>query len=58
MWSCFSNIGITFAVFKVERKIPVEKDLLAIRDVGSLSGVLKSFNNLRGMLWPYWFAIF
>ena len=40
----------TFAVFKVEGKVPVEKDILAIKDIGSLSVVLKSFRNLRGML--------
>ena len=39
-----------FAVFKVEEKVLVEKDLLAIRDTGSLSFVLKSFRNLRGMV--------
>ena len=44
------NIGITFVVFKVEGKVPVEKDILGIRDIGSLSGVSKSFKNLRGML--------
>ena len=31
-------------------KVPVEKDILAIKDIGSLSVVLKSFRNLRGML--------
>ena len=50
MWSSFSYIGITFAVFKVEEKVPVKKDILAIKDIGSLSVVLKSFRNLRGML--------
>ena len=50
MWSSFSYIGITFAVFKVEGKVPVKKDILAIKDIGSLSVVLKSFRNLRGML--------
>ena len=39
-----------FAVFKAEGKVPVEKDILAIKDIGSLSVVLKSFRNLRGML--------
>ena len=50
MWSSFLYIGITFAVFKVEGKIPVEKNILAIKDIGSLSVILKSFRNLRGML--------
>ena len=44
------NIGITFAAIKVKGKLPVEKDILGIRDIGRLSGVLKSFKNLRGML--------
>ena len=39
-----------FAVFKVEGKVPVDKDILAIKDIGSLSVVTKSFRNLRGML--------
>ena len=47
MWSSFLYVGITFAVFKVEGKDPVKKDILAIKDIGSLSVVLKS---LRGML--------
>ena len=42
--------GITLDVFKVDGKVPVEKDILTIADIGSLSGVLKSFKNLRGML--------
>ena len=46
----FFYIGITFAVFKVEGKVPIEKDILAIKDIDSLSVVLKSFQNLRGML--------
>ena len=50
MWSSFLYIGITFTVFKVEGKVPVEKDILAIEDIGSLIGVLKSFRNLRGTL--------
>ena len=50
MWSSFLNIGITFTVFKVEGKVPIKKDIVAIRDIGSLSGVLKRFKNLRGML--------
>ena len=50
MWSSFFYIGITYAVFKVERKVPIEKDILAIKDIDSLSVVLKSFKNLRGML--------
>ena len=39
-----------YSPFKVEGKVPVEKDILAIKDIGSLSVVLKSFRNLRGML--------
>ena len=50
MWSSFFYIGITYAVFKVEGKVPIEKDILAIKDIDSLSVVLKSFKNLRGML--------
>ena len=50
VWSSFYYIGITFAVFKVEGKVPVEKDILAIKDIGSLSVVLKTFRNLSGML--------
>ena len=50
MWSSFLYIGITFAVFKGEGKVPVEKDILAIKDIGSLIVVLKSFRNLKGML--------
>ena len=50
MWSSFLYIGIIFAVFKVEGKVPVEKDILAIKDFGSLSVVLKSIRNLRGVL--------
>ena len=37
MWSSFLFIGITFAVFKVEGKGPIKKDILAIKDIGSLS---------------------
>ena len=33
----FLYIGIEFAVFKVEGKVPVEKDILAIKDIGSLA---------------------
>ena len=50
VWLSFLYIGITFAVFKVRGKVPVEKDKLAIKDIGSLKVVLKSFRNLRGML--------
>ena len=50
MWSSFLNTGITFAVFKVEGQVPVEKDILAIRDIDSLSGVLNSFKKLRWIL--------
>ena len=31
-------------------KVPVEKYILAIKDIGSLTVVLKSFRNLRGMV--------
>ena len=50
MSSSFLYIGIKFAVFNVKGKIPVEKYILAIKDIGSLSVVLKSCRNLRGML--------
>ena len=33
------NIEITFAIFRAEGKFPLEKDLLAIEDIGSLSKV-------------------
>ena len=49
--SSFLYIGITFAVFKVEGKVPIEKHILAIKDIGSLSVVLKSFRHLGGMLY-------
>ena len=48
--SSFLYIGNAFVVFKVEGKVLVEKDILAIKDIGSLSVALKSFRNLRGML--------
>ena len=50
MWSSYLYIGITFTVFKVEGKVPVEKYILAIKNIGSLTVVLNSFRNLRGML--------
>ena len=48
--SSFLYIRITFAVLKVERKALVEKGILAAKDIGSLSFVLISIRNLRGML--------
>ena len=50
MWSSYLYIGITFTVFKVEGKVPVEKYILAIKNIGSLTVVLNSFRNLKGML--------
>ena len=50
MWSSYLYIGITFTVFKVEGKVPVEKYILVIKNIGSLTVVLNSFRNLRGML--------
>ena len=35
VWSSFWNIEITFAIFIVEGKFPVEKDILAIKDIVS-----------------------
>ena len=34
-----ANIGITFANFRAEGKVPLEKVILAIKDIGSLSEV-------------------
>ena len=50
VWSSFWNIEITFAIFRVEGKFPIEKVILAIKDVGSLSEVWNNFRNLVGML--------
>ena len=40
---------MAFAVFKVEGKVSVRKDILAMGEIGSFSVVLKNFRNLRGM---------
>lgn len=45
-------MGITFAVFKVEGRVPVKKDILAIWNIGSLSVVLQNKRNAR---WLYCF---
>ena len=34
VWSSFLKIRITFAVFRLTGKIPVENDRLAISDIG------------------------
>ena len=46
----FDYWNYTFAVFRAEGKFPVEKDVLAIKDVGLLSEVWNNFRNLLGML--------
>ena len=33
------NNGITFAIFRAEGKFPLEKDILAIEEIGSLNEV-------------------
>ena len=50
MWSSFLYIGIKFAVFNVKGKVPVEKYVLAIKDIGLVSVILEIFRNLRVML--------
>ena len=50
MWSSFLKIGITFAVFKLPGKIPVENGKLAISDIVLLRGVWNSFRNLIEIL--------
>ena len=50
MWSSFLYIGIKFAVFNVKGKVPVEKYILAIKDIGLVSVILEIFRNLRVML--------
>ena len=50
VWSSFLKIGITFAVFKLAGKIPVENDKLAISDKGLLRGVWNNFRNLIEIL--------
>ena len=50
VWLSFLNIGITFAIFKLLRKVPDENDKLAMNDIGLLSAVWKNFRNLLGIL--------
>ena len=46
----FLKIGVTFANFKLLRKVPDENDKLAMNDIGLLSAVWKNFRNLLGIL--------
>ena len=48
--SSFLNIGVTFAIFKLSGKLPVENDKFAISDIGLPRAVWNDFKNLLGIL--------
>ena len=46
----FLNVESKFAILKPEGKFPVEKEILAIQDIVSLTKVWNNFRNLVEML--------
>ena len=44
------NIGITFVIFKLIRKVPEENDKLVFNDIGLLKAVWNNFRNLHGTI--------
>ena len=46
----FLNVESKFAILKPEGKFPVEKEILAIQDIVSLTKVWNNFKNLVEML--------
>ena len=48
--SFFFFLEISFAVFSITGKVPVEKEWFIIKDIGLLSSFWSSFKNLKGIL--------